>query len=203
MYEAEDLKVLCGNTIEEPEMDYDDESVESVSGDPAIDSGIMQFYFVTITDHMATPDFRNNYLSVISKVRTYSTKHQQLLAFAITQKIPEKYDFQFSTEFTPYNQQEINELYHFIEFIEYNHEKFIVNVWKYLNPDSNSFDVEKFCEHNDIKIISEIEDQLESRYFPELIADFLRTYNKDKLIDWFCEKSKDLYPLILLALRKE
>jgi hypothetical protein len=203
MYETEDLKVLCGNTIEEPEMDYDDLRVESESGDPAVDSGLMQFYFVTISDAMTTPDFRNNYLSVISKVKTYSTKNQQLLAFALVQKIPEKYDFQFSTDFTPYNQQEINDTYHFIEFIEYNHEKFITNVWKYLKPDSNSLDVEKFCEHNDTKIISEIEEQLESHYFPELIADFLRTYNKENLIKWFCEKSKDLYPLILLTLREE
>lgn len=203
MYQTEDLKVLCGNTIEEPEMDYDDERVESESGDPVIDSGLMQFYFATIADNMATPDFRNNYLSVIGKARTYSTKHQQLLAFSLAQKIPEKYDFEFSQNFTPYNQQEINDFYFFVEFYEYKHEKFIVTIWKYLNPDSDSLDIEKYCEQNSTKIMSEIEEQLETRYYSELIADFLRTYNKDKFIKWFCEKSKLLYTSILLALREE
>jgi hypothetical protein len=49
----------------------------------------------------------------------------------------------------------------------------------------------------------EIEEQLETHDYSGLIADFLRTYNKENLIEWFCEKSKALYPSILLALREE
>ena len=197
MYDAEELKVLCGNTIEEDEVDYDDDEF----GDPAVDSGLMQYYFVNVIDYMNHPELKENYMSVIGHIRKYSTKHQQLLAMAIIQNIPDKYDFQFSATPDPfYSQDDINELYKFIEFVEYDHEKFIVSIWKGLNPDTNSIQLQNFCEHNIPKILAEIEEHLELHYYPEMIADFLRTYNKDKLIEWFCEKSVNLRSSILIAL---
>ena len=78
-----------------------------------------------------------------------------------------------------------------------------MDIWKYLKPDSNSFQLENFCEHNIPKILKEVEEQLETHYFPETITDFLRTYNKENFINWFCEKSKNLYTSILIALREE
>ena len=204
MYDSEGLKVLCGNSIEEPEVDYDDDVVNSATGYPVQEESLREYYFVTVTDAMNTPEFRSQYSAVISHIKRFSTKHQQLLAFAIVQKLPEKYDFEFSRNVIPYNQDEINELYEFLEFVEYNHEKFIVDIWKYLNPpEDNWFQLENFCEHNIPKIMKEIEEQLETHYYNESITDFLRTYNKENLIRWFCEKSKALNTSIVLALTKE
>lgn len=203
MYDSESLKVLCGNSIEMPEMEYDDSEVESDTGFPVQEEAEREFDFSTVTDNMNLPDFRENYLEAMKQIRTYSTKRQQLLANSIVKRLPEKYDFEFSVNFDFDTQDEINGLYRFIEFVEYDHENFIVNIWKFLKPDSNSFQFEKFCEHNTLNIISEIEEQLETHDYSELIADFLRTYNKDKLIEWFCEKSKNLRASILVAIRKE
>ncbi len=205
MYDSEELKVLCGNTIEEPEMEIDDTEIDEYYGNSVIDSGLMQFYYVNVTDYMGHPEFMTNYQSVIGKIKKFPLAYQRVLAFSIVQKMPEKYDFEFSINLDPfYNQDDINELYKFIEFVEYDHEKFIVDIWSLLNPDTNSFQVEKFCEHNDIKIIREIEEQLDLHYYSEMIADFLRTYNKDNIIKWFCKKSKNLRSSILITLiRKE
>ena len=203
MYAEEDLKVLLGNSIPLPEMDYDDEDVNSETGYPVEEMALREYYFITITGYMAHPDFKEQYLSVITKIRQYSTEEQQLLAYSIVQKMPEKYDFEFSLNFTPDTQEDINELLQCIEFIEFAHSKFIESVWKYLKPDLNSLQFEKYCEQNNLKILSEIESQLESRYFPELITDFLRTYNKENLIEWFCEKSKVLNISIRIALQEE
>lgn len=204
MFDAEGLKVLCGNSIEEPEVDYDDSVVESEIGYPVQEEAIREYYFVTVVDCMNTPEFRSQYNVVIPHIRKMSTEQQQLLAFAIVQKLPEKYDFQFSLNIIPYNQDEINELYEFLEFVEFKHEKFITDIWKYLKPrESNWFQIQKFCEHNIPKIMKEIEEQLDAHYFNELIVDFLRTYDKDKLVKWFCEKSELLDTAIILTLRKE
>jgi len=205
MYDSESLKVICGNSIEEPEMDYDDAQVASDTGAPVQEEAEREYDFTTITENMNNPDFKENYLEAMKQIRAMSLKTQQNLAFSIIQKMPEKYDFQFSVTFDPfYSLDDVYELYRFIEFVEYDHEKFIVNVWKYLNPDTNSFQVELFCEHNTTKIISEIEEQLDTHDYSELITDFLRTYNKDKFIEWFCKKSKELRTSILIALlRKE
>ena len=203
MYDSESLKVLLGNSIEEPEVDYDDAKVQSETGYPVEESALQQFYYVTVTDNMGKPDFKSNYLSVINQIKTYPPEEQRSLSLAILQKIPEVYDFEFSINFNPDSPYEIYELYLFLEFVEYNHEKFILDVWSNIKPDSKSIHIQNFCEQNQVKILKEIEEQLESHYYPRLIADFLRTYNKDELVEWFCEKSKNLYTSILLNLREE
>lgn len=203
MFEDRDLQVLLGNSIEEPEVDYDDADVESEVGYPVEETALKEYYYITIIDHIGKPDFREHYLAVIRFVQQYSVTHQTLLANSILKQIKEVYDHIPSINFDSDNYDEINEVYKFIEFIEYDHEDFIIEVWSFLNPEVNSFQVEKYCEQNKHKIISEIEEQLSSRFFPWLIADFLRTYNKDNIIEWFCEKSKNLRSLILLSISEE
>jgi hypothetical protein len=180
MRESDALHVLLGNTIEKPEMDYDDERVNSESGDPVIDDGLQQYYFASVIDAMATKNFESDYKSVRGKIRLYSTEQQQLLAFSILQNLQEKYDFEFSLNFTPYNQDDIDELYKFIEFVEYDHEKFITQIWNHMiKSDGTKLDIETFCKVNEGKILKEIEEQTFTHYYSEMITDFLRTYRSD------------------------
>ncbi len=203
MFEDKDLKVLLGNSIRLPEMDYDDEEVASELGHPVEEEALREYYDTTITKYIGKPDFRQNYLSVINYVKQFSIEAQQLVTNSIMNRIKSVYDYRPSINYPPDNYNERNEIYRLIEFIEYNHEDFIVEVWSFLRPDINSFQLEKYCEQNTLKIISEIEKKLDSQYFPWLIADFLRTYNKNDIIFWFCEKSKKLRSLILLNLYEE
>ncbi len=203
MFEDRDLQVLLGNSIEEPEVDYDDAEVDSELGYPVEELALREYYYVTITDRIGKPDFREHYLSVIRFVQQFPLESQIVLVNSILKQIEEVYDYIPSINFDPNSYDEINEIYKFIEFIEYDHEDFVVEIWSFLNPETDSFQVEKYCEQNKHKIIFEIEEQLDSRYFPWLIADFLRTYNKDNIIEWFCEKSKNLRSLILLSISKE
>lgn len=203
MYKSEDLKVLLGNSIQEPEVDYDDMMSDSEYGLPVEEDALRQYYFVTITDYMNTSEFQSNYLTSLPHVRKMAIEDQQTLAYSILERLNEKYDYEMYLNETPYNQEQINEVYEFVAFIEYDHEKFITTVWKYLNPDTNKLNIEIFCESNSNKILKEIEEQLETKNYSELIANFLRTYNKEKLIKWFCEKSKNLYTSILITLREE
>jgi len=200
MFENRDLKVLLENSIAEPDVDYDDAEVASETGYPVEESALRQYYFVTVVDHMNTPDFRAQYTSVISKVKAYTTEEQLLLVFSIIDEMPKKYDFEFSVKFDLYNQQSINDLYEFIEFIEYDHKQFIVEVWKNLKTDSNSLNIEQYCNQNPQKIVSEIEEQLTVSYMPEMIADFLRTNDKENLVQWFCEKSESSKTAILIGI---
>jgi hypothetical protein len=118
----------------------------------------------------------------------------------------EKYNFEFSINFDPVNQDDINELYKFIEFVEYDHEKIITNTWKLLNlNDSEKYKlpIENLCQKYLEKIIHEVNEYAEDQNYSELILDFLRTYNKEDFMEWFCEKSKDLKTSILIKIRKE
>jgi len=202
MFENGDLKVLLGNSIEVPEEDYDDAEVESMTGYPVEETALMEYYFVSITNHIGEPSFKDEYLSVIPFVKTYSLKEQKVFCEAILNKIEEKYDYTPSIIVDVVSEEAIFNVLKLLEFIEYNHEEFIIDVWKFLKPDSNSFQIEKFCEQKGNKIVLEIEEQSESRYLPELITNFLRTNNKENILDWFCEKSKDLRTSILIELER-
>jgi hypothetical protein len=203
MFEDRDIKILLGNSIVEEEVDYDDAEVESELGYPVEEEALKEFYYATITNNIGKPDFREHYLSVIRFAQQYTLESQQGLTNSILEQIQKIYDFEPSRKFEPINYDEINEVYKFIEFLEYDHEDFVVEVWSFLKPETNSLQLEKYCEQNKYKIIFEVEEQLDSRFFPWLIADFLRTNNKENLIEWFCEKSINLKGLILLNLYKE
>jgi hypothetical protein len=200
MFEQEDLKVLLGNSIEEPEVDYDDAEVASELGHPVEEEALMEYFYITITHNIGRLDFQEEYLSVYPEVMRYPTEKKQLLAESILKQIKQVYDFIPSKNVDTNSEIEIDNVLKLIEFIEYNHVDFIIDVWTFLNPETNSFQVEKYCEQNTLNIISEIEEQLSSREFPWMIADFLRTYNKEDITAWFCEKSKRLRSSILLKL---
>jgi hypothetical protein len=134
--------------------------------------------------------------------KEYGFKDLQELCEEILRYVKERYDFIFPETVKVENSEDTKEVLEFIKFLEYNNEEFITNVWKYLKPETISFQFKKYCEQNGNKIISEIEEQSDTRSYPKLISDFLRTYNKDDMIEWFCEQSERLNTTILLALRE-
>lgn len=203
MFEEEVSKVLLGNSIELFEEDYDDAEVESMTGYPVEETALMEYYFVSITNHIGEPSFKDEYLSVISFVKEYPLKDQKVLCEAILKQIEKKHDYSPSIIVDVVSEESIFSVLKLLEFIEYNHEDFIIDVWKFLKVDTNSFQIEKFCEQKGNEIVLEIEEQSEARYLPELITNFLRTNNKENILEWFCEKSKNLRTTILLELERK
>lgn len=206
MENDESLKIMLGNSIELPEVDYDDEMVASETGHPVEEEALIEYYFSVVTSNMGLPTFKENYLAVLSDIKKYTIEEQLLLANSILQKMPEKYNFEFSINFDPVNQDDINELYDFIEFVEYDHEKIITNVWSYLilsYNESAQLPIESLCNKHLEKIIHEMNEYAERSNYSEMVLDFLRTYNKEDFVEWFCEKSKAVKTSILIKLRKE
>jgi len=185
MFEDHDLKVLLGNSIREPEVDYDDAEVQSELGYPVEEEALKEYFYVTMIDNIGKKDFREEYLSVYPDVMSYLTIHKQVLVEAILKQIKQVYDFIPSITVDTNSTKDVESVLKFLEFIEYDHEDFIIEVWTFLKPETNPFHLEKYCEQNKIKIVSEIEEQLSSRDFPWMIADFLRTYNKEDITAWF------------------
>jgi hypothetical protein len=203
MYENRALKALLGNSINLPEQDMDDLRVESQTGYPYEEAALKRYYFLTILDSIRTGEFQESFNATIPLLRKeYGFKDLQELCFEIIRYVKERYDFIFPQIVKIENAEDTSDVISLIKFLEYDNEEFITNVWKYLKPEINSLRFENYCEQNGNKIISEIEEQSDTRSYPKLIADFLRTYNKDDMIEWFCEQSKRLNTAILLALRE-
>jgi hypothetical protein len=197
-------KILMANSIRLPEEDLDDRMVKSQYGLPTEEDALRDYYFQTIIGNIGKEDFKENYLAVMHEIRQeYSMEDQRNLCFGIIKKIEEVYDFSFSTEIALDTVKQIFDIYEFIEFLEYKHEIFISDIWKDLKPDLSKTDLEKYIEQNQDKIINEIENQLKSKDLSELISDFLRTNNKENIIEWFTKKSKPLLVLIRIKIEGE
>ena len=203
MFENRALKAVLGNSLDLPEEDMDDLRVMSQTGYPYQEAALKSYYFLTILDSIRTEEFQESYNATIPVLaQNYKFADLQELCHEILRYVKERYDFIFPQTVKIEDSGDTKEVLDLIKFLEYDNEEFITNVWKYLKPEINSFQVENYCEQNGNKIISEIEEQSDTRSYPKLIADFLRTYNKDDMIEWFCEQSKRLNTAILLVLRE-
>jgi hypothetical protein len=203
MFEDLNQLNLLGKSIPEPERDYDDEIVNSLYGQPVAEDALKLYYFDSITNNIGKEDFKEEYLISMQHIKEYPLEDLRSFIETILEQITAVYDFEIPIIINFNNKDEVDDLLQFLAFIEFNHEDFIITTWKYLNPDLNSFRIEKFCEQNADKIALEIDNQVDSHDFSKIISIFLRTYIKDKLIHWFCDRSMKLRTAILINLLKE
>ncbi len=197
MYKDIDNKILLGNSIPMPEADMDDN--ESEINDEV--EALHCYWYNVMLDNLGIKDFKPNYLSVKNQIlNECSLNDQRELCKRILQKIKLIYGFVFYKTIDFNNPDEIQEFFDFIEFLEYDNEKFITDVWMFLDTNLSGLSIEEFCKRNSNQIINEIEEQIDSNSFNELITIFLRTYNKSNIIEWFLKKSEDNKTTILLRM---
>ena len=146
---------------------------------------------IELLDALGTSEFKDTWLVLKGDIQNETIKLQRIFSEQTLDKISEIYDFEFPVKIELDFQEEINEFYLFLEFLEYNNKQFLSNVWQFLGPKNLiQLDIENFCKTNDIKIIKETEEQLEIHPQSRLIAIFLRTYYKEKYIEWFIKNSE-------------
>lgn len=177
---------LCGESSFPPEELDDEETFFDITS-----KAILHSAEIDITDNMKTNDFKYIYKDAISDIKQFPFKNQRRFLEDVLRKVSELYDFEFPTKIDINNLNDVNELYLFLEFLEFDNINIISRVWKYLGKDLRNLDIKKFCTSNAIKIIKEVEDQLQSYDFNEKITLFLRTYYKDKFIEWFVRQTEN------------
>lgn len=178
-------EMLLYTLVEPPEFDADEEEIEARYKD-----AFYQSSKIDIQDQLNTDDFKDTWLVLKSDIQNETIKLQRIFSEQTLDKIFEIYDFSFPAKILLDTQYEINDFYEFLEFLEYKNVNFISNVWQLLKPvNLMRFDVEGFCKQNYAKVIREIEEQLEVHPQSELISLFLRTYYKEKIIEWFVDRT--------------
>ena len=147
---------------------------------------------IELLDAIGTSDFEDEWLVLKGDIQNETIKLQRIFSEQTLDKISEIYDFEFPIKIDMDIREEIDQFYLFLEFIEYNNKQFLSNVWQFLGPKNLiKLDIDNFCKRNENKIIKETEEQLEIHPQPRLISLFLRTYYKEKFIEWFIKNSKE------------
>lgn len=179
-------EVLLYNLVEPPEFDADEEELEE-----RYQKAFYESSKIDIHDQMNTEDFEATWQVLRSDIENESLDLQRIFSEQTLDKISEIYDFVFPINIDFDSQYKINDFYDFLEFLEYKNEKFITGVWRYLKPiNLVRFDIKGYCNSNVMKVIREIDEQLQIHPQTEMIDLFLRTYYKEKIIEWFINRSE-------------
>ena len=177
-------KELIGYIDEYPE--YDD----SEEQDTLEEIGIYNYARIMIEDAIGTYDFKNIYTNLLSDITGQVFQLRRVFCQKMLDKIFEIYDFQFPETIYITTDAEIARVLEFIQFLEYDNDLFLSLVWEMLKVDIMKVDIETMCKRKGNIIINEVEEQLQSHHQGELITIFLRTYYKEKFIEWFIRESK-------------
>lgn len=180
------LETLISYLDEPPEMDSDQEDLED-----NVIRGIYESSKIEIIDSIGTDEFKYIWLTLNDDIKYQNGKLQRIFSEQTLDKIYEVYDFSFPENISLDDMFEIRDFYKFLEFLEYENTTFISYVWNFLKVDDIiSLDVDKFCKKNADQIIKEVEEQLDIHRQNKLITKFLRTYYKEKFIEWFIKNTE-------------
>ena len=142
-----------------------------------------------ILENLGEEEFKDLYLLGMQIIRNETIKVQRKFSEQILDKISEVYEFEFPEKIELNTKYQLMEFYKFLEFLEFDCGRFLSYVWRFLEENIIKLDISAYCINNADKIIREIEEQLESHPQNEIISLFLRTYSKDKMIEWFSNQS--------------
>ncbi len=177
-----------------PEMD-DDEKMDEIE-----DDAIYQSSSIDLQDNLGELYFKFVYSVLIQDIQTATFDNQKIFCQKMLEKIMEVYDYTFPENPELESSMDIHNCLEFIKFLEYDNIIFLSFVWQYLNVKLLELDVESYCNKNQNKILKEVEEQLESHEQNELISIFLRTYYKEKFIEWFMRETERSKTSILLEI---
>jgi len=189
----EGIKTLLG-TLEEPES----EEYEELNIDPE-DLAFERYDFIEVLNSINTPDFKSVYK--VFTTTKYPIETRRNMAREILEKINQIYDIEFNLSYDAI-ESDVDDVFRFLEFLEYDYIGFIADVWKFMNVNLRS-DIRDFCIRNSDTIIKVIEGQIETHYLSPLISTFLGTYNKDELISMFIKMTENSRILIIMKNEEE
>ncbi|MCK5607709.1 hypothetical protein KAR91_37840 [Candidatus Pacearchaeota archaeon] len=189
----EHLKAFLGSTYGRPEEEYHpDEDLELIAS--------KRYDHLNIITTIGTPEFEANYRMVIGEITDFTERRD--LAREIIKKIWDIYEIEFHLPQEP-SINEVNDIFKFLEFVEYNYINFVSDVWKFFDVNLRKINIFEYCQLHGDRFIQVIEELVDSHFLPVLLSDFLRTYNKDDMIRMFTRMSEDSKMLIVLNIESE
>lgn len=133
-------------------LDEDDDITQSqIVGD-----AIIQYDFLQIIENIGEEYFKEIYMNFIEDIQKQSFDNQRTLCYHIIDKVQELYEFEFPEKINIYDISDIEDIYIFIEFLEYDNINFLADILKNFNVDFIKKNPYEFCKENQDEIIRQI-----------------------------------------------
>ncbi len=178
-------EILVGQSITPPEMDnYTEEE------DRRQLWAIYESSTYDILDQMNKDTFRNTYNILKADIFRFPWELQKVFLDKYLDKMSELYGFEFPKNPVYDTEDAIRKMFEFVEFVEFDNLTFLKYVWKYLD-DILSVNIDLYVRDNEKTIIEEITNQANMQVtLNENVSEFLRTYDKEGIIEWFIDRSE-------------
>ncbi len=178
-------EILVGNSITPPEMDNYEEDEDRRQLRAIYESSSYD-----ILDQMNKDTFRGTYKILKSDITQFPLKDQKIFLDRYLEKMVEVYEYEFPQNPVYDSEQAIDRMFEFVEFVEFDNLMFLKYVWRYLD-DILSVKIEDYVFVNGETIIEEVTNQANIlTTLNENVSEFLRTYNKEGILEWFADRSE-------------
>ncbi len=148
-----------------------------------------------IVDHLGNSDFKFIYLNLYDEIRNTDMDRKKELCEKLEVEFAKIYNFEFTPKLTFDSEEDIEKYLNFIEFIEYDNIDFLASLISGLDFSLLKKNVNEFISTNWVKINEKIDNLIENKKISELISLFLRTNNKEGILEFIqlnLEKNKML-----------
>lgn len=168
--------ILMSSMLPTELLDDDEGKIQSeIVGD-----GIIQFEFNEIIDNIGKTSFKETYLNFIDDIKNQSIDNQRILCQHLINKLINIYKFDFPENISIDNITDIQNIYDFIKFIEFDNIEFLVKV--FFKFKINLLDnISEFIEKNKNEIIEHIK-LYNDKLLPEIFINLKNTLEDEILI---------------------
>ena len=174
------LKSLLTLSLEIPEAEEENE--DKIDKEQLAER---QYRYLELLESINTEDFKHIYNLFINDIRNDPQSEQQDFCREICDKIKEIYEYEISLD-----RYDVDEVFTFIEFIEFNHIEFLTDVWNILNINIAKLNISEYTLNNLQLILKTVDEMVETHYLIDIIKNFLLTIDKDIFIQWFIRSSE-------------
>ena len=184
-------RVLLGSLdpLYEVEEDFDEDLAERAS---------LRYDMISVIVSLGTDNFKSVYMALMPHIYEQSLNMQRTFCHDLLTKIEKVYDYVFPMNLDFNDEDQISDLYKFLEFLEFDYFSFLSGLWKLLSVNLKSLDIASYCDLNSDLVISKVEEVLKNQVFSRLVLIFLRTYIKENMVKFIIEKSINSRMIIFL-----
>jgi hypothetical protein len=176
--------------------------VEDEEQEDRFEKASLDYSILSIIESIGNNNFKLVYWNEINNITDKDLSIQRMFCNRILSRVFEVYnDFSFDN-ISLDSIVDINNVYSFIEFLEFDCLDFITSVWQFFDIDLRKINLDEFCKLHSNEIIHEIIEQTKVYVLSRMTRDFLRTYNRDDLTNWFSDRSKRMKMDIILNIER-
>jgi hypothetical protein len=153
---------------------------------------------LSVLNSIGNDDFKSVYMALMPHIYEQSLNMQRVFCRELLSKIEKIYYYVFPMNLDFDNEDQVSDLYKFVEFLSFDHFSFLGELWKLLPVNLRTLDIASYCDLNSDLVMSKVEEVVRNQVFSRLVLTFVGTYTKENMIKFIVENTIKSRMLVFL-----